>query len=291
MRAGDGGRAGGPGGDERVEALGDDEPGLGQDGAGLAEVGGRDGDPGRPAQARVHGPGEVDVVAAPDAPDLPRLEDDLAAGGEDRDERRGQLVGEAVVAGVVGERDDDVAAARAGRGLPRGGDGPGGVGADAERGRRAGVGEHLRGLLVAQDEQARLADEAAGEQPAAAGPQRRGADADERERLAERAGPEAERERAGEQVQRRAAGGRAQLLEDRAAGEHDGVGGADAAHDGGRVAGGDGLAAGGRGPGARGDDLVAVERAQERVEEGVVARVALAERAGQDDAAHAATSS
>ena len=155
--------------------------------------------------------------------------------------------------------------------------------------RRARLGQHVRGLLVAQDQQVGLVDEARASSRArrpdsGAAPTPTSASGLPSARVP---GAMASARRAGRAA---AAAGAAQGLEHGAAGEHHRVGGADAAHHRRRIGGLDAFAPrqDGAGP-ARGDQVAAGQRAAKRVEQGVVARIALAESAGEDDLAHSTT--
>jgi hypothetical protein len=160
------------------------------------------------------------------------------------------------------------------------------VGADAERRRRAGGGQPRGGLLVAQDQQIRAAHDEAREPPRERGVERPGADADERERLAQGARERSEPRRPGEQRMARPPAGGVQRLEDAAARDDDGVAGGDGAGHGGGVLAVDGAEAVDRGRvGARrrsDDRHVVGQRAGEGAQQRLVAGVALAEGAGEE---------
>jgi hypothetical protein len=143
-------------------------------------------------------------------------------------------------------------------------------------------------LVVAQDQQVGRVDDAAGQAAGRRAVERRGADADQRQRLAQRARERGECGRAAQERQRRAPGCRVQRLEHRAAGDDDGVSARDQAHDARDVVAADGgqaVLGGGRGRVGRGDERrVVAQGVGERGEQRLVAGVALAERAGQEDA-------
>ena len=185
--------AGGGRRDERVEAHAEHEPRA-------FEARGRGGEVGRrleddradpPAQRG----GERGVAVG-----LPRLEGERDAGVAERREHRAQPLAEVAPAGEVAQRDDDCAARRvvrtsvtscshgehqvtlvvSGRERKR----PRGVGADAHRRRRAGGREALGRLVVAQHEQVRGVDDRARQAGRHVAAERSRAGADDREQLA-----------------------------------------------------------------------------------------------------------
>jgi hypothetical protein len=208
-------------------------------------------------------------------------------GAPDRRERRGEPSGQLPPAGEVAQRHDHgaVAPRRGAAGeLQR----PGGVGADPHRRGRAGRREPRRRLLVAQDEQVGGAHDRARQPAGRRAVEVARPDADQSERAPHRLHRARHRRRAGEQRERRPPARRMQALEDRPAGEDDGVRAADGPqHRRGVVPGhrGDAVLARGRRRlrGRRGQPR-ARQRAGERREQRLVARVALAERAGQQHA-------
>jgi hypothetical protein len=190
----------------------------------------------------------------------------------------------------VAQRNDDRAAGRGRRGRRRlARERPGRVGAHTQRRGSAGGREPRGGLVVAQDQQVGGADDDPREPARGHAVQVAGADADERQGAPGRLDGERDRRGAGEERERRAPAGRVQPLEDGAAGEHDRVGGAHRLQHRADVVARDGrdavLPRRRGGIGRRRGQRRAGERACERGEQRLVARVALAERAGQQHVA------
>jgi hypothetical protein len=273
------GRAGGAGGDERVEAHRDDEA-VGAVGvAGGAQVNGWQHHLGAGTDARTQRLGHG--VVPHRAVGLPRLEADRMRCGEGP-EGVAQSRHERPVAGQVGHGDGDGAGAHAvdAAGFGRAEQRPRRIGADAERAGRTGFGQHGGGLLVAQHQQVAVADDPANQRPRLAARDRAGADADEGHRRTAGVGQPDQGRGGTEQGVAMAAGRRVQLFEHRAAAGDDEVGTAQrAGHarrrrgDGRRV-----VAQRGERRRAAGDrDVRVVQRPAERLAERFVAGVTLPE--------------